>query len=88
MKFSQHIIIKTPNAQEKERILKTVKEKIKKHTKTDLQNFIKLLSRDSKRQKILGGSHIDPRRTKMKAKSTMPSKTLNYDLWKIKGLSK
>jgi hypothetical protein len=34
MKFSHHIIVKTPNAQEKERILKAVSEKVKKQRQT------------------------------------------------------
>jgi hypothetical protein len=41
MKFPHHIIIKTPNAKEKEKILRTVREKVKKHTKADLTEFHK-----------------------------------------------
>jgi hypothetical protein len=33
---SQHIIIKTPNALNKERILKAVREKVREHIKADL----------------------------------------------------
>jgi hypothetical protein len=34
--FSHHIIIKTPNAQNKERLLKAVRERVKYHIKADV----------------------------------------------------
>jgi hypothetical protein len=36
---SGHIIVKTPNAQNKERIIKAVREKVKKHIKADLSEI-------------------------------------------------
>jgi hypothetical protein len=65
---SCHIIIKTPNVQNRERTLKAVREKG--------------LNTDSKSQKILGRCHTDPKRTKMPAQATIPSKAHNKYRWK------
>ena len=53
---SRYIIIKTPNAQNKERILKAVRQKGQVKYKG-----IRLLNRDYTCKKILGRSHTDPK---------------------------
>ena len=72
---SQHIIIRTTNALNKDRILKAVREK---GEVTYKGRPIRLLTRDYEIQKILGRYHTDPKRTQMPVQTTIPSKTLNH----------
>jgi hypothetical protein len=81
---SHHIIIKTPNAQNKERILKAVRGKGQVTYKD--QNYTRLLTRDYESQKILSRCHTDPKRTQMPAQATIPDKTLNYHRWRNQGI--
>jgi hypothetical protein len=77
---THHIIMKTPNAQNKERILKAVRGKV---TYKDRPiRIIPDFSTDYKSQKILGRSHTDPKRTQMPAQATIHSKTLNFHRWR------
>jgi len=77
---SHHIIVKTPNAQNKERILKAVSEKGHitykgrpiRFTQYFLKETVKALGR-----KLLGRCHTDPKRTQMPAQAIISSKTLN-----------
>jgi len=64
---SRHIIVKTPNAQNKEKILKAVREKGQVTYKGRHQNYTRLLTRDYEPQKIIGRCHTDPERTQMPA---------------------
>jgi hypothetical protein len=80
---SCHIIIKTPNAQNKERILKAIREK---GQLTFIGRSIRITPdfspRNYESQKILGRYHTDPKRTQMPVQGTIPSKTLNYHRWR------
>jgi zona occludens toxin (predicted ATPase) len=68
---SCHIIIKTPNAQNKERMLKAVREKSQVTYKSRPIRIIRLLTRDYENQKILGTCHTDPKRAQMAVKATL-----------------
>ena len=68
---SCYIIVKTPNAQNKERILKAVREK---GQVTYKGSPIRLLTRDYESQKVLRRYHTDPKRTQVPTQATMPSK--------------
>jgi hypothetical protein len=80
--FSSHIIIKIPNAQNKERILKTVREKGQVTYKGRPIRITPDFSPDSESQKILGRHHINPKKPQMPAQATIPSKILNYHRWR------
>ena len=71
-----HIIVKTPNELNKERILKAVREN---GQVTYKGRPIRLFTTDYESWKILGRCHTDPKRTQMLAQATIPSKTLNYN---------
>jgi hypothetical protein len=76
---SCHIIIKTPNALNKEKNLKSSKGKRSSNIQRQTyQNYTRLLTRDYESQKILGRCHKDPKRTQMPIQATIPSKTLNH----------
>ena len=63
-KFSHYIIVKTLNAQNKEKILKTVRGKGQVPYKgRPIRINTRLLNRDSKSQKILDRDHSDHKRT-------------------------
>jgi hypothetical protein len=68
---SHHIIIKTPNAQNKERILKAVRKKCQVMYKG--RHIIRLLTRDYKSQKILDRCDANPKRTQMLDQATIPN---------------
>ena len=61
---SQHIIIKTPNALNKDRILKAVREKGQ-------------VTYTYESQKILDRYYADPKRSQMPGQATITSKILN-----------
>jgi len=62
---SPHIIVKTPNEQNKERILKAVKEKCQVSYKVRL---FRIIPDYYESQKILGRCHSDTKRTQIPAK--------------------
>jgi hypothetical protein len=72
---SRHIIIRTTNAQNKERRIKAVREK-------GQVTYKGRHNRDYESQKMLGRCHTDPKRTQMPAQATVPGKTLNYYRWR------
>ena len=76
---SYHIIIKTPKAQNKKRLLKTVREKSQVTYKS---RPIRITPDFLKSQKILGTCHADAKRTQMPAQATMSNKTLSYCRWR------
>ena len=78
---SLHITVRTPNAQNKERILNTARERGQVRHKG---RAIRVTPdfRDYECQKILGRFHTDPKRTQMPAQATIPTKTLNYHRWR------
>ena len=84
---SSHIIIRTTNALNKDRILKAVREKGQVTYKgrpirvIDFYNY-RLLIRDYESQKILDRCYTDSKRTQMPAKAAIPSNTLNYHRWR------
>jgi hypothetical protein len=76
---SHHIIIKTPNARNKERVLKAGREKSQGTCKgRPIRITPDFSPRDYESQKILIIYHTDPKRTQMPALATIPNKTLNY----------
>jgi hypothetical protein len=82
-----YIIIKTPNALNKERILKAIWEKGQVTYKGRPISITPDFSPETiKEKKILGRCHTDPKRTQMPAQATIPSKTLNYRRWGNQGI--
>jgi hypothetical protein len=75
--FSCHIIIKTPNALNKERILKAVREK---GQVTYKGRPIRILIRDYESYKNLDICYTDPKRKQMPAQATILSKTFFFFL--------
>ena len=73
---SCHLIIKAPNALNKEIILKTVREKGQVTYKGKSIRITPDFMPDYESQKVLGRCHTDPKRTQMQAQATIPSKTL------------
>jgi hypothetical protein len=83
---SHHIIIKTPNAQNNERILKAVSEKGQVTYKDSPIRIIPdFFPRDYESQKFLGRCHTDPKRSLMPNKANLPSKIFNYHRWRNQG---
>jgi len=77
---SCHIIVKRANAQNKERILKAVREKGQVTYKGRPKRITPDFSPSHQRyesQKILDRCHTDPKRTQMPAQVTVSCKTLN-----------
>jgi hypothetical protein len=75
---SHHIIIKTLNAQYKERLFKAARERVQVIISTQIYEYYnRLLNRDTRSQKSLHRDHADSKKTKMSAQATIPSKTLN-----------
>jgi hypothetical protein len=79
---SCHIIIKTPNALNKERILKAVREKGQVTYKGRSIRITPDFSPETMKARISGRCHTDPKRTQILAQVTIPSKTLNYHRWR------
>ena len=71
---SRHIIIRTTNALNKERILKAVREKGQVTYRQAYQNYTRFFTRDYESQKILDRCYIDTKRTQMPAQATIPRK--------------
>ena len=74
---SLHIIVKTPNAQNKERILKAARERGQVRHKGRAIRRITPDFRDHECQNILGRFHTDPKGTQMPAQAIIPTQTLN-----------
>jgi hypothetical protein len=72
---SSHIIVKTPNTQNKERIIKAVREKGQVTYKGRPIRITPDFSPETMKARRY---HIDPKKTQMPAQATIPSKTLNY----------
>jgi hypothetical protein len=85
--FSCHIITKTPNAQNKERILKAIREKDQVTYKNKPIRITPAFSPEYKSEKTLGRYHTDPKRTQMPAQAPMPRETLNYHRWRNLGIT-
>jgi hypothetical protein len=76
---SCHIIIKTPNAQNKERILKALREKGQVTYKgRPIRITPDFLPETMKARRSWGRGHTDPKRTQMPAQAIIPSKALIY----------
>ena len=71
---SGHIIIKTQNVQNNER-LKAVREK--GQVTYTYQSYTRLLTRDYESQKNLDRCYTDTKRTQMPVQASIPSKTPN-----------
>ena len=75
----RHIISRTTNALNKDRIFKAVKEKDQVTYKgRPIRIYTRLLTRDYESQKILDRCYTDPKRTQMPAQDTILSQTFNY----------
>jgi hypothetical protein len=81
-KSSHTIIIKTLDAQNKEIILKAVRGKDQVTYKCRPIKTTPDFSTETKSQKIMGRCHAHPKRTKMPAQATIPSKTINHQGWR------
>ena len=76
-KFLLSVIIKTLNAQNKERLLKAAREKGQVTFKVRPIRITPDFSTDYERQKNLVRNHADSIKTLMPAQAPIPSKTLN-----------
>ena len=79
---SRHIIIRTTNALNKDRILKAVREKGQVTCKGKPIRITPDFSTDYKSQKTLDRCYTDTKRTQIPAQGTIPSQTLNYYRWR------
>jgi hypothetical protein len=68
------IIIKTPNAQNRKRILKAVRGKGQVTYKGRPIRIILDITRDYESKKFLDRCHVDPKRIQMPAQATIPAK--------------
>jgi hypothetical protein len=76
---SHHIIVKTPNAQNKKRLVKVVIRG--KAQVTYKSRSIRITPGFSPETMKARRSWKDVKRTQMPAQATIPSKTLNYHRW-------
>jgi hypothetical protein len=79
---SHHIIVKIPNVQNKEIILKAVRGKGQVTYKGRCIKITQTSQQRLKSQKIQGRYHTDPKRKQMPAKATISRKTFNYHRWR------
>ena len=79
---SWHIIIRTTNALNKDRILKAVREKDQVTYKGRPIRITPDLTRDYESQKILDRCYTDTKRTQMPAQAILPGQTFNYHRWR------
>jgi hypothetical protein len=80
---SHHIILKTQNAQNKERILKTVREKCQVTYKGRPIRITPEFSPESvKARKSWVDEHTDAKRTQMPAQAIISIKSLNNQRWR------
>jgi hypothetical protein len=68
---SRHIIIRTTNALNKERILKAVREKGQVTYRQAYQNYTRFFTRDYESQKSMERCYTDTKRTEMPAQTTI-----------------
>ena len=76
---SRHIIIRTTNALNKDRILKEVREK---GQVTYKGRPIRITPETIESQKSLDRCYTDTKRTQMPAQANIPGQTLNYHRWR------
>jgi hypothetical protein len=74
---SHHIILKTQNAQNKERILKTVREKCQVTYKGRPIRITPEFSPETLKDRRSRARHTNPKRTQIPAQATVPRKNLN-----------
>jgi len=74
---SQHIIVKTPNAQNKERILKAVREKCQVTYKGRPVRFVQDFLPETMKARRSWAYVIHTEKVQMPAQATISSKTLN-----------
>jgi hypothetical protein len=79
---SLHIIVKPANAQNKERILKAVREKDQVTYKGRPIRNTPDFSPETMKARVSYRCHTDPKRTHIPAQATMPNKTLYYHRWR------
>ena len=80
---SCHIIIKIPNSQNKERILKAIRQKDQVTYKGRPIRITSDISPETyESQKSLDRCYTDTKRTQIPAQATIPSQTLNYHRWR------
>jgi hypothetical protein len=79
---SRHIIIRTTNALNKDRILKAVREKGQVTYKSRPIRIIPDFSPDTMKARRSWTCYTNSKRTQMPAQGTIPSKTLNYHRWR------
>jgi hypothetical protein len=83
----RHIIIKAPNAQNKERILKAIREKGQVTYKGRSIRITPDFSPETiKKKRILDRCYINTKGIKMPAQNTISSKTLNYNICRIQDI--
>jgi hypothetical protein len=82
-KSSRHIMIKTLTAQNKERILKAIREKVQVTYKGRSIRITPDFSTDMKSQKSQDRGHADPKTTQMPTQATILCNTLNQHRWRI-----
>jgi len=74
--YSYHIIVKTPNVQSKERILKAVREIGPSEIYSQIYKiYTRLLTSDNESENMLDGFQIDPKRAQLPDQVTVSSKT-------------
>jgi hypothetical protein len=81
-KSSHHIIIKTLNVQNKEKILKSEREKGQGTYRSRAIRLHLILNRDSKSKKGLGRYLADSHIPQMSAQTTITSKTFDHHKWR------
>ena len=80
---SRHIIIRTTNALNKDRILKAVREKGQVTYKCKPNRITPdFFTRNYESQKFLDRCYTDTKRTQIPAQTTIPKQTLNYHRWR------
>jgi hypothetical protein len=86
-KSSPHIIIRTTNTLNKNRILKAVREKGQVTYKDRPIRITPDFSPETESQKILDSCYTDTKRTQMSDEATtIPSQTFNYHRWRNKSI--
>jgi hypothetical protein len=79
---TSHLILKTPNAQNKERIVKAVWGKGQVICKTRPIRITPDFAIETLKARRSWADVIHPKRTKMTAQATIYNKTLNYHRWR------
>jgi hypothetical protein len=79
---SQHIIIRTTNALNNDRILKALRGKGQVTYKGRPIRITTDISSETESQKILDRCYTDPKRIRISAQAIILSKTLNFHSWR------